>query len=98
MTAQIKRGIEDEVNSLLQGKGLVNTGETDEVKSLRALKLDGQEGGNRLENHVPRKVWRIKTKAAQYDLCPGNSITAHAGSRHPRIGSKDNNPLIHRLK
>ena len=73
-------------------------GATGEVKLLRALKLGGQEGGHRLENHVPRKVWRIKTKAAQYDLCPGDSITAHAGSHNPRLGFREKNPLIHRLK
>ena len=56
MTAQMKRCIEDEVNSLLHGKGLVNRGSIGEVKLLRALKLGGQEGVNSLENNVPRKV------------------------------------------
>ena len=41
----MKRGIEDEVNSLLQGKGLVNRGAPREVKSVHALKLGGKEGG-----------------------------------------------------
>ena len=94
----MKRGIEDEVNSLLQGKVLVNRGETDEVKSLRALKLGGLEGGNLLVNHVPQKVWRIKTKADQYYLCPGDIIIAHEVRGHPSIGSEEKNPLIHRLK
>ena len=94
----MKRGIEDEVNILLQGKGLVNRGATGEVKLLFALKLGGQEGGNRLENHVPRKVWRIKKKAAQYDMCPGDRITAHTGGHNPRLGYKDKNPPIHQLK
>ena len=49
----MKRCIDDELNSFLQGKGLVNMGATGEVKSLHALKLGGQEGVNRLENHVP---------------------------------------------
>ena len=44
MTDQIKRGIGYEVNSLFQGKGLVNRESTVEVNSLRALKLGGQEG------------------------------------------------------
>ena len=64
----MKIGIEDEVNSHLQGKVLVNRGATGEVKSLHTLKLGGQEGGNQLVNHVPQKVWRIKTKAEQYDF------------------------------
>ena len=45
----MKRGIEDDVNSFLQGKGLVNRVATGEVKLLIALKLGCQEGGNRLE-------------------------------------------------
>ena len=94
----MKRCIDDELNSFLQGKGLVNMGATGEVKSLHALKLGGQEGVNRLENHVPRKLWRIKTKDAQYDLCTGERITARAGGYHPRLGYKENNQLIHRLK
>ena len=94
----MKKGIEDEVNRLLQGKCLVNRGVTGEVKLLRALKLGVQEGGNWLENHVPWKVWRIKTKATQYSLFKGDIITAHEGVIHPRLGSKDKNPLIHRLK
>ena len=88
MTAQLKRVIEDDVNSLFQDKGLVNRGATGEVNLLHALKLGGQEGGNWLENHVPRKVWRIKTKADQCALCPGDSITSHAGGHHLRLGSK----------
>ena len=49
--------------------------------------------GNWLENHVPWKVWRINTKADQFALCPGDSITSHAGGHHLRLGSKYNNPL-----
>ena len=44
MKYQIKIFIEDELNSLLQGRGLVNRGATGEVKSLHALKLGDQEG------------------------------------------------------
>ena len=98
MTDQIKRGIEDELNRLLQGKGLVDRKTTGEVKLLRALKLGGQEGGNWLENNVPWKVWRIKTKATQYSFFKADIITAHEGVIHPRLGSKDKNPLIHRLE
>ena len=98
MTDQIKRGIEDELNRILQGKGLVDRKTTGEVKSLRALKLGGQEGGNWLENNVPWKVWRIKTKDAQYYLCPGDSITYHAGFHHPHLGFEEKKHLIHRLK
>ena len=58
----MKRGIEYEVNSLLQGKGLVNTGETGEVKSLRALKLGGQEVGNRLEIMFPGKFGGLRQR------------------------------------
>ena len=94
----MKRGIEDEVNSLLQVKGSLNMEATGEVKLLHALKLGGQEGGNWLENHVPQKVFRIKTKDDQYDLCPGNIITSHAGVHHPRLGYKEKKPMIHRLK
>ena len=98
MQSPIKRCIEDEVNSLLQGKGLVNRVATGEVKSLRALKLGGQEGGDWLENQVPQKFCRNKTKSEQYDLCPGDSITSHAGGHHPRLGYKEKKPMIHRLK
>ena len=94
----MKGGIEYETNSFLQGKGFFNRGLTGEVKLLHALKMGDQEGENRLENHVPRKVWRINTNAAQYALCPGDSIMDHAGVHHPLIGSKEKNPLIHRLK
>ena len=79
MKYQIKICIEDEVNSLLQGWGLVNRGATGEVKSLHALKLGDQEGGNWLENQVPWKVWRIKTKATQYALFKADIINNHAG-------------------
>ena len=89
---------EYEVNSLLQGKRFVNRGAPREVKSLCALKLGGQEEGNWLENHVPRKVWRIQTKADQYALCPGNSITAHAWGNDPCRGYEEKNHLTHRLK
>ena len=51
----MKRGIEDEVNSLLQVKGSLNMEATGEVKLLHALKLGGQEGGNRLEIMFPRR-------------------------------------------
>ena len=94
----MKRGIEDEANSFLQGKGFFNRVLTGEVKLLHALKMGDQEGANRLENHVPRRVCRINTKDSQYASRPGDSITSHAGGHHPLIGSKEKNPLIHRLK
>ena len=56
----MKRGIEYEVKSLLQGKGLVNREATGEVKSLRALKLGGQEGGNWLEITFPGRFGRLR--------------------------------------
>ena len=98
MTAQLKRVIEDDVNSLFQDKGLVNRGATGEVNLLHALKLGGQEGGDWLENQVPQKFCRNKTKSEQYDFCPGDSITSHAGGHHPRLGYKEKKPMIHRLK
>ena len=58
----MKRGIEDEVNRIIQGKGLVNMGATGEVKSLRALKLGGQEGGNRLEIMFPGKSGGLRQR------------------------------------
>ena len=88
MIYSIKRGIEDEVNRLLQGKGLVNRGATGEVKLLRELKFGGQEGGGGwLENHVPWKVCSIKTKATKYALFKGDIIMSRAGVHHPHLGS-----------
>ena len=60
MKDQMKRVIEDEVNSLLQGKGLVNRVATDEVKSLRALELGGQEGGVGWKIKFPRSFVGIR--------------------------------------
>ena len=53
MAAQMKRGTKDEVNILLQGKGLDKRRETGEVKLLCALKLGAQEGGNLVRRYRP---------------------------------------------
>ena len=46
MTAQTKRGIKDEVNILLQDKGLDNSRATVTLMALYALNLVGNESDN----------------------------------------------------
>ena len=70
----MKRDIKDEVNSLLQGKGLEKSRGTGEVKLLRALKLGAQEGVNWLKNNVPQKVYRMIMKDSQDVLRQGNIV------------------------
>ena len=70
----MKRGIKDDLNRLLQGNVLAKRRDTGEVKLLCALKLDGQEGISRSENHVPRKVWMTMAKDAQDALRQGDSV------------------------
>ena len=74
MMDKTNRGIEDEVNSLLNGKCSFKRRATGEVKAMRALKLGVPEAGNQLEDIFPQNIWVMVTKDIQYALRQCDSI------------------------
>ena len=74
MTAQTKRATNEEVNSLLLGKGSNKRRATSKNKALRALKLGGPEEEKRSKNRIPFKVWKMLRPEAKADLRRGDEV------------------------
>ena len=66
--AQTKIAIDDEVNILLLGKGLIKSRATGEAKAVHAFKLGSPEDEKRSEDCFPFKVWKFLTPDAQVAL------------------------------
>ena len=93
MIDQTKREIEEEVNSLLSGKGSNKRIATGKVKSLHVFKLSVQEEDNHSEDRVPFKVWNMMTNYYQDALRRGGIIDiglvrydATNTGKHVRVG------------
>ena len=74
MTSQTKRDINEEINSLLLGKGSNNRKATGEVNTMREFKVSDQEYEKHSEDHFPINVWKMMTKDAHVALFRGDRV------------------------
>ena len=73
MTAQTKKAIENEVNSLILGSSNKNRA-IGEHKTLRALRLGDHKDAKKPEYRIPLKVWKMMTPEARTAMRSGKEV------------------------
>ena len=74
MTAQIKKAIENEVNSLLLGSGSNKRRATGEQKALRAIRLGDQKDNKTQEERITPKVMKMMPPEARISIRSGEEV------------------------
>ena len=73
MTAQTKKTINNEVNSLLLGSSNMRRA-IGAQKTLHGIRLCDHKDANKSEDHITLKVWKMITPEARIDMCSGEEV------------------------